>query len=129
MTIGYYGRPRARHGENKRKVEFWLEEQPPGTEFRYNDMAEELGIPLPSANGILNTLIRSKEDSPVLKSTRSGWYIVAGKPEDEEEPAGRKVSLDVNGDDYEVMEVFGRTRDGSLLLRDADKNVWKAERI
>ena len=101
---------------------------PPGREFYYGDVAEELDVQLPTASGILLKMARAQK--PVIeRGSKSGWYRKLAPPQAREPgPAPYRELPKDRGLVGQVMEVIGTTKNGRLL-RDEDGIIWQAERM
>jgi hypothetical protein len=121
---------RARYGAVRDQVIAWLEEQPLGTEFRYVDVAEELGLQRPSVSSVMNSLMRA--DNPVLGPGRTaGRFRVIRPVDDIREVNGRPVNTEPEPPESpgvgSVMEVLGVLKNDNLMLRAEDGSLWEAK--
>ncbi len=118
MTIETTNVGRHAHGAVKGAVHDYVREMPPGREFWYGDVAEELGLHQASVSGILRKM--RDEPNPVIKAARvSGRYVRISQ-----EPLA-KAEMG-KGDLLEVVAVF---KDGRLLLSSQDGKVWEAAQV
>jgi hypothetical protein len=120
MTNQSYNGGRRAHGEAKNAVSDYIDQMPAGKEFWYGEVAEELGISLPSVSGIMRRL-RDEDNSPVKSGRIAGHYVRVAQAVNQAGAAGMG-----KGDLLEVVAVF---KDGRLLLSSADGKVWEAAQV
>lgn len=121
---------RARYGEVRDQIVAWLEEQSLGTEFRYADVAEELGLQRPSVSSVMNTMMRA--ENPILgPGMRAGRFRLIRPVEELHRVNDRLVSRaepeteEVPGVGS-VMEVIGVLKGGNLMMRAENQQLWEA---
>jgi hypothetical protein len=108
------------YGSIRDGIDSWLENAPPGREFHYGEIAEDLGT---GPAGISAALLRrAKAGDPLLAfGSKAGWYVRADPDRAPRQPAGR-----ASGD---VLEIVGTMKSGSLLLRAEDGSLWEAKEL
>lgn len=130
------------YGEAQSKIEQWIRNYPEETDFNYRAIAEECDIQAPSVSSVVLKMCRA--DPPTLeRGNTSGTYrrITGTEPKvprrergNRFTAAGRTVpryaELPAEEDRRApAWETVGTMKNGALVLRDAEGQLWKAEEL
>lgn len=122
---------KARKGQVTDTVSTWVEDQPPGHEFHYGQLADKLGFNQTSVSTVCQEMLRMPERQALRPGHKSGYFVITGEktPRRVSQSAVRLQVKDAELEAGSVLEAVGVLKDGSVMLRDGDGRMWKAVRM